>query len=91
MNRSEIIQKSPELSTEEKKIESLALQLGKQGELKILEGLFFEETGEYLALLAFGSDGFVHVVGDRFKKIDIPAKSLSSSRVLSRIVGSLLD
>jgi hypothetical protein len=72
------------------KIQELAHSMGRSGNPEILEGLFLEQSREYLALVEFPGERVVHVVGTSFQILDIPKTSTSAWKLLSRAVGSRL-
>jgi hypothetical protein len=78
----------PMIPVRRSKIEDLARALGRAGDPKILEGLFLEESREFLALVEFPGEDVVHVVGDSVQIPDIPRSPVSPWKLLSRAVGS---
>lgn len=68
-------------------IETLARELGRKGNVKILEGLFLEKRREYLALVEFSGENIVHVVGSSIRILDIPKSKISPWKVLARAIG----
>jgi hypothetical protein len=80
----------PMIPVRRSKIEELARSLGRAGIPTILEGLFLEESREFLALVEFPGEEVVHVVGNSIRIPDIPKSPVSNWKTLSRAVGSQL-
>ncbi len=78
----------PMIPVRRSKIEELARSLGRAGDPKILEGLFLEESHEFLALIEFPGEEVVHVVGDSVRIPDIPKSPASPWKLLSRAIGN---
>ncbi len=80
----------PMIPQRKARIAELASALNRRGSMRILEGLFLEESRQYLALVKFSEEDVVHVVGDAMSILDIPELPISSWKILSRAVGSVI-
>jgi hypothetical protein len=83
-----VIPRIPERRAE---IERLAGIVKPGRSVRILEGLFLEESKEYLGLVQFGDEASVTVVGNSFCIPNISTGTISPWKILSRAIGEHIE